>query len=495
MSQGQKPSTIRIGKPKYVPHLQFEPKSDLKKLGLWLLLWSENDSDHKILLDLLKNNEFFHLFSFGETGSGKSNLIEVFAEYYYKTHGKLIIDASGNDFEGCYWAKNYPCYFVYPQLLKAAKKNQNPNVIEIKLNHKNPWGKIIQKAWKYKKVIVLMCEDPLEPSYLRMLRGLFDALLKSKFAHIEKICLLREISFFAYQHGTLKLSDKKIVTDLKRKFMKYIRVGRNRNNEIMCYAERLGDIDKSVGENVAVKAIKRTDGFVDNFDKYMQETVKTLKKEQVLFKVLGKICTGTIALSSFHKEPGESIQEVLKVFPKQVELSHFNKLVENRYIDRVSEYYTNRLDRIILGRRRHLQDPENSELCQFEIADLLALECKIHVNKKFTLNKIKIIYGEIKFRSANSSHPRIETSDVKKTVQDLAVKRINWDIDKNIYFWTIDKVLANSLGWAMEDEERKVACIVEMICPQGASKGAMALMKKHHIYNRVIKINEGSFFD
>ena len=40
MSQGQKPSTIRIGKPKYIPHLQFEPKSDLKKLDAWLLLWS-----------------------------------------------------------------------------------------------------------------------------------------------------------------------------------------------------------------------------------------------------------------------------------------------------------------------------------------------------------------------------------------------------------------------------------------------------------------------
>jgi len=492
-SKFQNKEKVHFSKPKFVPNLYFYPRDKLEELDQKLLLWSENKKDHLILQKLLKESSLFHLFAFGETMSGKSNLLEVFAEFMKAQHDRLIIDASGIDFEGCFWIKSHKCYCVYPQLIKPKKKSTNPNVIEVKLNKKNTWETIIRRAHKNKRVVILMCEDPLENSYLKALIGLFQACLKRELSEIVKICLLREISFFAYQHGTLKTSQSKYAVLAKRNFIKYVRIGRHKNNQIFVDAQRLKDIDGMIGDNIAIKAIKRTEGFVENFDKYISNTIKVLEKHQVIFKVLGHVCTGTLGLSSFHKTEKDKIED-LGVFPTTIDIHLYNKIVENRFIDRVSEYYTNRLNRLILGRRRHLQDPENSDLCMFEIADLLAIEANLSVNNGINLENAKLVYGEIKFRNSDK-HPRIETSDVKKTIQDLAIKKIHWDSVKNIYFWTIDKDIAKQLEWKLEREEAKIPVFVEMISPNGATKGALALMKKHDIYNRVIKIEEETFYD
>jgi len=484
---------VHFSKEKYEPDLYFYPKDKLEELNQQLLLWSENNSDHRVLEKLLKDASLFHLFAFGETMSGKSNLLEVFAEYQMKAFNRVIIDASGIDYEGTFWAKKYKCYFVYPQLIKPKKTNKNPNVKEIKLNKKNTWTKILRRAERYKRVVVLMCEDPLEASYLRALIKLFKTCMKRELSNIHKICLLREISFFAYKHGTLKVSAERYARDAKRSFIKYVRIGRHKNNMIFCDAQRISDVDGMIGDNVAVKAIKRTDGYIENFPKYISEEIKVLKKWHVIFKVLGLVCTGTIGLSSFHKTEDDKVED-LKVFPTTVDIHRYNKLVENRYIDRVGEYYTNRLGRLILGRRRHLQDPENSDLCMFEIADLLAVEGEININSSMSLKKARLVYGEIKFRSAGSKHPRIETNDVKKTIQDLAVKMINYDTEKDHYFWTLDQQLAKQLGWSMEKEKVDFPVIVEMVSPGGATKGAKALMDRHNIWNRTVKIDEDTFY-
>lgn len=486
---GQK---IKISKPKFIPSLYFYPPSKLKETGQKLLLWSQNNQDHNYLSKLLKEGSLFHLFAFGETMSGKSNLLEVFGEYMKKEHDRLVIDASGIDFEGSFWAKNHKCYCVYPQLIKPKKKSSNPNVIEVKLNKKNTWETIIQRAHKNKRMIILMCEDPLENSYLKALISLFQTCLKRELSHIIKVMMLREISFFAYQHGTLKASQSRYTVLAKRNFVKFVRIGRHKNNQIFVDAQRLGDVDKMIGDNIAVKAIKRTEGFIDNFDKYIYEKIKILEKSQVIFKTLGHICTGTIGLSSFHKTELDKVESI-NIFPVTVDIMKYNKIVENRFIDRVSEFYTNKLNRLIIGRRRHLQDPENSDLCMFEIADLLAIEGQINLDKG-GIDNFKLIYGEIKFRNSEK-HPRVETSDVKKTIQDLAIKKIIWNSEKNIYFWTLDQEIVKQLGWKLNSDEKQVPVFVEMISPNGATKGAMALMGKHHIYNRTIKIEEETFYD
>lgn len=492
-SKNLKGQKVHVSRPKYQPHLYFYPPSKLEETKQKLLLWSENNQDHLILSNLFKNGDLFHVFGFGETMSGKSNALEVIAEFFKNTHERVIIDASGINFEGCFWAREYKCYCVYPQLLKPKKKATNPNVIEIKLNKKNTWETIIQRAYKNKRVIVLMCEDPLETSYLKALIGLFKTCLKRKLSHIVKVPLLREISFFAYQHGTLKASQSKYATLAKREFLRYIRIGRHMNNQILVDAQRLKDIDGMIGDNIALKVIKRTEGFVENFEKYIAETIKILEKHQVIFKVKGHVCTGTIGLSSFHKTEMDKVEDI-GIFPTTVDIARFNKVVENRYIDRVSEYYTNQLNRLIIGRRRHLQDPENSELCVFEIADLLAIECNFNLSQPIYLENSKLVYGEIKFRNSDK-HPRIETTDVKKTIQDLAIKKITWNSEKNIYFWTIDQEVAKQLEWTLEKKEIEFPVFIEMISPNGATKGAITLMKKHHIYNRVIKIEEETFYD
>lgn len=485
---------VHFSKKKYIPELNFPPKNDLKEFEKWLLVNSENNFDHYQLLKMLRDDKFFHLFAYGETGSGKSALLERFAEFMKNEHGKLIIDASGNAFEGAFWARNYDCYLVYPYLWKADKKNENDNVKEKKLNNRNTWDKILTWAVRYDKVVVLMCEDPLESSYLKALVKLLDTLLKRKFIKVKKVCLLREVSFFAYQHGTLKLSNSRWPRMAKRKFLKYVRTGRIRNNQIMCDAQRLGDVDQMVGDNVAIKAIKRTDGHVGNYDKHIQEAIKRLKIHQVVFSVKGRLIAGILENSSFHKESDEKIEEELKVYPKQVELDNYNKLVENRYIDRVAEYYTNKLDRLVLARRRHMQDPENSALCTFEIADLLAIDGKLTLGPGMGLKKPRLVYGEVKFRRPDSKHPRIETNDVKKTIQDLAVKKIHYDLEKETHFWTIDRSMAIQLGWEMKAEALKFPCIVEMISPGGPTKGARSLMDKHHIWNQRVPIDEDTFF-
>lgn len=492
-----KKQKVHFAKPEEKSELYFYPKSTLEEYDKKLLLWSENGYDHEILEQMLKNGEFFHFFMFGRTGEGKSNVLEIFAEYFHNEHGNVIIDASGNDFEGCFWARKYKCYFVYPQLIKPQKKNKNPNVIEVKLNKKNTWKSIIRRAKIHKRIVVLMCEDPLENSYLKALISLFKACLTRELATIPKICLLREISFYGYKQGQLKLSDSESAKLAKRHFLKYVRTGRMRCNQIFSDAQGLGDIDNVIGDNIAVKGIKQIEGKVKDVDPYVSDAINALEKHQVVFKVKGKIITGTIALSTFHKEPGEKV-ESLNVFPKTVELHQYNKIVENRYIDRVCEHFTNKLNRLIIGRRRHLQDPDNSELCMFEIADLLALDTRLtfdgYTPEIIHLKNPKLIYCEIKFRNS-SSHPRIEISDVKKTIQDLAVKKITWNYRKECYLWTIDEDISRVLNWKLEQELVQIPVEIEMISPNGASKGALALMKKHGIKNRTVKINAETFYD
>jgi hypothetical protein len=130
----------------------------------------------------------------------------------------------------------------------------------------------------------------------------------------------------------------------------------------------------------------------------------------------------------------------------------------------------------------------------FEIADLLALEGEININSSMGLKTARLIYGEIKFRSPGSKHPRIETNDVKKTIQDLAVKMITYDTEKDHYFWTLDQQLAKQLGWSLEKEKVDFPVIVEMVSPGGATKGAKALMDRHNIWNRTVKIDEDTFY-
>ena len=93
---------VHFSKEKYEPDLYFYPKDKLEELNQKLLLWSENNSDHRVLEKLLKDASLFHLFAFGETMSGKSNLLEVFAEYQMKAFNRVIIDASGIDYEGTF---------------------------------------------------------------------------------------------------------------------------------------------------------------------------------------------------------------------------------------------------------------------------------------------------------------------------------------------------------------------------------------------------------
>jgi len=496
MSRSQRPKQphIKASKPKFKPYLKFPNKSNLVDSSL--ALWSY-DKSHKKLIDAIREGKWFHAFAFGETGEGKSNVLEVLAEKVKNLHDELIVDASGKNFEGAFWAKNYPVYLVYPHLLKPKPRSPNPNVTEIKLDHKNTWHDILRKALNNGRVVVLMCNDPLESDYLKALIKLFAYLDSPKAQKYLKTLLLRETSFFAYKHGQLKASTGKLSTTAKRKFLKLARMGRHNQIRILADAQAFKDIDQTITENVALKIIKRTETQLpDNFPKFVNDKIKVLQPHQMIFKLRGKVFTGICSLSSFHKQSEEHINDI-DIYPKKVEISRYNKTVENRYIDRVVEYNTNILNRVVLARRRHLQDPENSEMCQFEIADLLALETDINISPFLTLANTKLVYGEIKFRNPNSEkHSRIETSDMKKTISDLQVKRIIFDSDKDMYFWIVDRKLAKALNWTFprEGKEKAIPVLVEMYCPRGATKGAMAMAKRHHIFIRSVKIDEETFF-
>ena len=485
-----------LSRPKYVPKLKFHSPKELETYKKKVMFWSENGKDENELIKYITENESFHLFACGETMEGKSNTLEIFTEIISDLHeDNLVIDVSGVNFEGVFWAKKHKVYLVYPQLIKPDKKNENPNVTELKLNKKNTWEKIIKRARKYKRKIVLACDDPLENSFLKAEIDLFKALLKRELSHIRKIILLREISFIGYKHGTLKATSSKLAQKAKRNFLKLVRMGRHLNNQVFTDAQRFQDIDNTLGDNVALKLFKRTETFVGNFPKYIQEKIKTLQKWECVLLFRGKIFTSTVAYNDWHKRETDQVED-LGVYPKTVQIETYNKIVENRYIDRVSEYYTNVLNRIVLARRRHLQDSENTELCQFEIADLLAIEPeKIVIKKTLQLSKPRIVYSEIKYRSLDTGHPRIETSQVKKTVSDLALKKIRWDAKKKHYFWLIENDLAKSLGWELPEGEQEIPTIIEMVSPNGASKGAQSLMKKHNIRNVIIPIDTETFFE
>jgi hypothetical protein len=503
-----KKAKAKLEAPEEKEYLYFYPRSELKKQNKKLLLWGDKEKDKNFLYDLLWTGEQFHLFAFGETMSGKSNALEVLAEFMKNQHGKLIIDASGVDFEGAFWSRNYKSYIVYPQLIKPLKKNTNPNAVEVKINKKNTWKTIIQKAWTHKKVICLMCDDPLESSYLKSLIGLFKECLNRQLAHIPKIILLREISFFGYRAGQLKASTEKIVQDTKRAFSKFVRIGRHKNNQMFCDAQRVSDIDGMIGDNVAVKILKKFHGKLPNelLMKHELEAIQGLKKWHCIFRVLGRTITGTIALSSFHKDKrkndkGELVPEKIEdlgIFPAVVEMNPFNKVVENRYIDRCGEYYTNVMNWLVFSRRRHLQDIESTALSVFEIADLLVINPNGFILSEDSLNVInpRLVYVEVKFRSAGSKHPKIESTNVKKTIQDLAIKRITWDIDRRRYFWTLNRELAHALHFNMPEdiEELRIPVNVEMTNPNGSTKQAQRLMKDHHITFRRIPITSETFF-
>jgi len=486
--------------PKYVPELKFRSQEELKKSNSSFLFWSENrnsKSPHGTFqnefLDYVKEGKIFHAFIGGETMEGKGVTLENLVEYYKKSfEDYVIIDVSGKNYEGCFWAKNYKCYCVYPQLIKPKKPSTNPNVIEKKLNHKNPWKKLIRMASRHKRILILMCRDPLEKSTLKAQRKLFEVLNKDEdLAKYRKVLLLREISFIGYKHGKLKMGTGSFLRDTKREFLNLCRTGRHGQNQIIADAQDMGDIDNTLKDNVALKIIKRTNTFVGNYPKYVQEAIKKLKKHQAIMEFRGKLFTATIGYNGWHKKETDKVEDI-GIFPTKVVIDHFNKLKENRYIDRVAEEWTNYENRLIIGRRRHIQDPENSKLCNFELADLLGLETEIWANGNILMKKPKLVYGEIKFRSEDSKHPRIETGDVKKTIQDLMVKKITWDHKKNCYFFTLDPDIIKALSWhiSQDYEPIKVPCQVEMITPQGATKGAMALIRKHHIYLRTVKIDD-----
>jgi len=496
-----KKKKVLMEAPKYVPQLKFRSKKELDESDYSLLFWSENRSKENPygtiqneLLSYLDKGKIFHIFISGETLEGKGVTLENITEYYQKKFKDfVIIDISGKNYEGAFWAKNHKCYLVYPQLIKAKKPATNTNVIEKKLNYKNTWRKLIKLAKKNNRILVLMCRDPLEPSFLKAQAKLFQVLNTDEgLVDIRKVCLLREISFIGYKHGTLKASTSKWALENKRLFLNLCRTGRHGQNQIIADAQRIKDIDDALKDNVALKIIKRTRSFVGNYAKYIQETIQTLEKHQAIFEFRGKVFTGIIKYNEWHKKETDRIEDI-GIFPQRVEIEHFNKFKENRYIDSVSEEWTNYDGRLVIGRRRHIQNPENTKLCSFELADLLGLEMEVELNGSFLAKNPKLIYGEIKFRSPESKHPRIETGDVKKTIQDLHVKKITWNDEKNCYFWTLDPDIVKLLNWKMSGDEYKLPCIVEMITPSGATTGARALMNKHNIRLRTVKIDENFY--
>ena len=502
MSKDFRKKKVTLEAPEYKPKLKFRSKEELKTYKAKMLFWSENRSENHPygihqdeFVNYLTTGELFHAFVMGETMEGKGVTIENLAEYYKENFEKfVIIDISGKNYEGCYWAKNYKCYLVYHQGLKPSKPSDNPNIIEKKLNHNNTWKKLIKLAHKNKRVLILMCYDPLDNHFLKAQYKLFNTLNHDEsLASIRKVLLLREISFIGYKQGILKATTSKYALDVKREFLLLCRTGRHPQNQIIADAQRFQDIDSALGDNVALKIIKRTESFVGNYPKYIQDKIKTLEKHQAILQFRGKVFTAIIGYNEWHKTSKDKIED-LGIYPARVDFQNLNKFKENRYIDMVSEEWTNYNGRFILGRRRHIQNPEDTKLCSFELADLLGLQCNIELNGKIMVKKPKMIYGEIKFRSPGSKHPKIETGDVIKTIQDLAVKKITWNEKKNCYFWTLDQDILKSLNWYSEEDNFVIPTIVEMITPQGATTGAKALMKKHNIYLRIVKIDE-NFYD
>lgn len=441
------------------------------------------------------NPKLYHTFVRGETIEGKGVFLENLAEYYIEKSDKIVLlDLTGVNYEGAFWCKKYPCYFVYPQLLKSSKKNTNSNVIEISLSIKNTWDKIIKRAFKYKRIVVLLCQNVMDSSVLKALLKLFKVLLNDEsLIHIHKILLLREISFIGYKHGILKLIENPIVKELKRLFISEIKTGRHSNNQIFCDSQGL-DIDSMIQDNLALMVYKRCISNIENLPKPVQNCIQTLKKHQAIFEFRGKFFTGIIKYNDWHKTEVDKIQD-LGVFPEKTEKKDYNKIVENRYINVVSEFYSNILGRLIINRRRQLKNPDNSRLSIFELADLLSLEGqKIITRNRISIKNPRLVYSEIKFRSSDSSSKKIEIKDVKKLISDLPVKKIYWDFQKNKYLWDLDQELLQKLNLLSLLPNQLIPVIIEMVSPNGATKGSQTLMQKHHIYNRIVKINEKNFY-
>jgi len=486
-------------KPEYKAYLDFYLKQDLDVFNAkHFLFWSDDDSEKEFLeyLESLstKNKRLFHSFVVGATTEGKGvyheNLIE---SIYENSDDSVIIDCTGVNYEGCWWSKKYKCYFVYPRLLKSVKKADNPNVIEIKLNAKNTWENIIIRAKKYKRIIVLMVSDVLESTTLKALRELFKALTteNESLDKVHKMLLFRELSFLAYKHGMLKLSDSELLKDLKRYFLKLIRTGRHSNNQIFADAQNF-DIDKIVRDNVALIGYKRLDDVPVNIPNYVSDVIKKLKKHHVVFNFKGSYFTGTIRYNDFHKKEIDNIRD-LGIFPKKIELNRYNKVVESRYINYVCEYYTNVLGKVILGRRKHLKNPDNSKLTIFEIADIVALDGKfLMFDKDLLIRNFKLIYIEVKYRNAESKTKKVQLSDVRKTIQDLHVKKIRYDINSGKYFWDLDIDVLKKLNIDASVSEN-IPVDVRIITTNGYSKGAKTLMNKHKIKSQIIKVDKKTF--
>jgi len=502
-SKSLKKKKVRFDAPKIVPELRFRSLKELNESDLSVLFWSENRNEQNQygtlqneFIDYLTHGKIFHIFISGETLEGKGVTLENLTEYYHKNFKDfVIIDVSGKNYEGCFWAKNYKCYFVYPQLLKARKTTENENVIEKKLNKKNHWKKLIQLAKKNKRILVLMCRDPLEPSFLKAQAKLFHILnTDDKLTQIRKVLLLREISFVGYKHGTLKATTDKLALENKRLFLNLCRTGRHGQNQIIADAQRGNDIDDTLKDNVALRVFKRSSSGIGNYPNYVKDTIKTLQKHQAVFEFRGKIFTGIIKYNDWHKKETDKIENI-GVFPEQIELENYTRYKENAYIERVSEVWTNSENRAVIGRRRHVQNTENTKLCTFEIADLLGLEYKIEIKSQedFSIAIKNLIYGEIKFRAKDSKHPKIETGDVIKTIQDLALKKIIFDDDVGLYFWTLEKDITKQLNWKLSSDYYRIPTIVEMVTPTGATVGAQSLLDKHHINLKIIKIDKDLF--
>jgi len=510
---------VQLEKPEWHPHLKFMPQTILEKNGLRFGFWSENANNNNEwgfiqneFLEYLRTWKKFHVLIAGETMEGKGVFLENLAEFYWEGYLKgenkkytdldhperekiCLIDVSGKNYEGCFWAKKYKCILVYPQLLKPRKTSTNPNIEEVKLNKKNTWQKLIKKAAREKKILILMCYDPLEPSYLRAEAKLFKILSDDlTLGKIKKYALCREISFIGYKQGLTKVSMDTNVLDTKRWFLKLIRTGRHNQALVFSDAQRSKDIDDNLGDNVALKVFKRTNGYVGNYPKYIQDAIKTLAKNQAIFEFRGKIFTCTIRYNEWHKKEEDSI-ESLGIYPTIVDLANFNKWKENQYIDWVSENWTNYYNRLVIGRRRHIQNEENSKLCNFEIADILGIEGKTIIRGGIIIDNPYLVYGEVKFRNSER-HPKIEKAEVQKTIQDLFTKNILWSIEDNKYYWTIDNQMANALNWQIGDSKKeiKIPCKVVMVTQNGATQGAKALIDKHHINIELIKLPE-SFYE
>jgi len=282
-----------------------EVKFSYPKLEKGELFAVELPKGREFLSDL-NHGRVFGIFTIGATNAGKTNANMCIAEYCY-LRGYPIIDLHSVVWESLFWARKYPVILVQAPGEWQVKSN-NKNIEVYEWSEGFNWLNVLLKAKEEHKILTTSCWLPSD-DYYRMLIEFTKVLLYPKKEYrFKRYVLLRDVSQLL--PSGLKEDRSKLLTELKRSLLRFVRQGRKVGNRVIADAQLFEDVLRAFRENIWCLCYKHLRGKIPGLEAEINEEVNKLRKDEALMNYMGVWFTARFAKNECNREEDDDIEEL-----------------------------------------------------------------------------------------------------------------------------------------------------------------------------------------